>query len=87
MQAHSNTKDISIISINLFPVLWYYRSDTSATTLQRLQSLMGSILGDMSKKAKGPGAVSPESLKAQLEAMGGHLGPGFIGCKKCRAGR
>jgi len=29
--------------------------------------VMGSILGDMSKKAKGPGPVSPESLKAQLE--------------------
>jgi len=33
--------------------------------------LMGSILGDMSKKAKGPGAVSLESLKAQLEASSG----------------
>ena len=30
---------------------------------------MGSTLGDMSKKAKGPGAVSVESLKAQLEAL------------------
>lgn len=29
---------------------------------------MGSILGDMAKKTKGPGSVSLESLKAQLEA-------------------
>ena len=64
-------------SISFFGNIWHNNTLSSVSGFQsRLiwdilgpkKTYMGSVLGDMSKKAKGPGAVSVESLKAQLEA-------------------
>ena len=73
LETHTRQESISFFLGNI----WHNNTLSSVSGFQsRLiwdilgpkKTYMGSVLGDMSKKAKGPGAVSVESLKAQLEA-------------------